>query len=195
MCRRGSHNILRADDGATVIEFAVVVPVLLFLVMGIVEYNLAMYATAVLEGATTAAAREGKTGYTAAGQSQQSYIYGIVQNRTSALFNPSLLSISSKSYAGFADIGQPEPCISPPTAPCPGTPGVNFVDVNHNGQWDADQGAAGLGGAGDIVVYTVTYPWTVVTPFLKNILGTNGVFTVTSSSVVKNEPYSTGASR
>jgi Flp pilus assembly pilin Flp len=183
-------NIVRNAQGSTAVEYAMVLPILLLFIMGSLEYDLVMYGMTVLEGATTTAAREGKTGYTASGMSQQQYIYGVVQTRVSGLMNPANLTISSKSYANFAAIGQPEPCISPTLPPCPGTPGVNFVDVNHNGTWDQDQGAAGLGGAGDIVVYTVTYPWQIITPFLKNVIGTSGVFTLTSSAVVKNEPYS-----
>jgi Flp pilus assembly protein TadG len=192
MLKRRIFSMIRDSDGATVIEYAIILPVLLLLIMGIIEYNTMMYASAVLEGSTIAAAREGATGYVAAGQpSRQAYIYSLVQQHSAGLLNPASLAISSKSYAAFNDIGQPEPCISPPTPPCPGTPGVNFVDVNGNGTWDQDQGAAGLGGAGDIVVYTVTYPWPIYTPILRPFLGTGGTFTLTSSSVVKNEPYST----
>jgi hypothetical protein len=195
MLARHCSNLIRCAKGATVIEFAVVLPVVLLFIMGIMEYNMIMYGMAVIEGATNIAARAGKTGYTASGESQQDYVYGIAQGLVSGLLDPTQLTISSKSYANFADIGQPEPCISPPSPPCPGTPGVNFVDVNHNGIWDSDQGAAGLGGSGDIVVYTLTYPWHITTPFLQNVIGNNGVFNLTASAVVKNEPYSIGTSR
>lgn len=184
-------RILVCARGSAIVEYAIILPILMLMVMGIVEYNMMMYATSILDGATTAAAREGATGYTSGTGSRQAYIYSIVQARTAALLNPNNLSISSKSYANFADIGQPEPCITP--SPCPGTPGVNFVDVNGNGTWDQDQGAAGLGGAGDIVVYTVTYPWKIYTPMLRPFLGTNGTVTLASSSVVKNEPYTTSS--
>jgi hypothetical protein len=39
---------------------------------------------------------------------------------------------------------------------------------------DADLGVAGLGGAGDVVVYSLSYPWTALTPLLAPFLnGTN----------------------
>jgi hypothetical protein len=67
---------------------------------------------------------------------------------------------------------------------------VNFVDVNGNGQWDDDMGKAGLGNPGDVVVYTVTYPWPIMTPLMKPIIGNS--ITLTARSVVRNEPYGTG---
>lgn len=185
-----SHSLLHRAEGSTLVEYAVVLPILLLLMMGVVEYNTIMYAMAVLDGSIATAAREGSTGYVASGQTRQQFIYGLLQSRAQGLMQAANLSIASKSYADFASIGKPEPCITPSLAPCPGTPGVNFVDVNGNGIWDQDQGAAGLGGAGDIVVYTASYPWPVYTPILRPFLGSNGTFTLSASAVVKNEPYS-----
>jgi Flp pilus assembly pilin Flp len=193
MAEQRLRNILHDMQGAAVVEYAIVLPVLLLLICGIVEYDLVMYGEGILDGATTFAAREGKTGYAPSGESQQTYIYGIVQSRVSGFLNPNQLNISSKSYASFSGIGQPEPCIpATQSPPCnqPLVAGQTYVDVNHNGQWDSDEGAAGLGGANDIVVYTVTYPWHVTTPFLQSVLGVNGIFTLSASAVVKNEPYS-----
>lgn len=188
-------SLMRATRGATAVEYAMLAPVLMLLLVGIIEYNAMMYAATVLEGATAIASRQGKTGYVAAGMSQQDYIYGIIQDRVTGILTPSQLTITSKSYANLAVVGDPEPCISPPASPCTGTPGVNFVDVNHNGMWDADQGTTGLGASGDIVVYTVTYPWKIMTPIMLSFLGTNGTFTLTSSSIVRNEPYTIGVTR
>ncbi len=188
-------RLMRATRGATAVEYALLAPVLMLLLVGIIEYNAMMYAATVLEGATAIASRQGKTGYVQSGMSQQDYIYGIIQNRVTGILTPGQLSIASKSYANLAVVGKPEPCISPPLTPCNGTPGVNFVDVNHNGMWDADQGTTGLGASGDIVVYTVTYPWKIMTPIMLDFLGTNGTFTLTSSSIVRNEPYTIGVTR
>ena len=192
---RDAVKLLRATQGATAVEYAILAPVLLLLLVGIIEYNAMMYASTVLEGATAIASRQGKTGYVASGMSQQDYIYGVVQNRVSGILTPAQLQITSKSYANLAVVGKPEPCVSPPATPCNGTPGINFVDVNHNGIWDSDQGAAGLGTSGDIVVYTVTYPWKIMTPIMLSYLGTNGTFTLTSSSIVRNEPYTIAVTR
>lgn len=67
--------------------------------------------------------------------------------------------------------------------------GEAYTDVNGNGQWDADMASAGVGNAGDIVVYAVRYPWTVVTPIISDIVGNNGVVNITTHAVTKNEPF------
>ena len=64
--------------------------------------------------------------------------------------------------------------------------GEPFTDVNGNGSWDNDMGVAGLGGAGDIVVYKVDYTWGLLTDFLKPYTGD---LTFTTGVAVRDEPY------
>ena len=197
------NTIISKENGATALEYAIVAPVLFFIIMATLEFCLISYASAVLTGATISAARLAKTGYdntgstglcAATGQTRVQFITCVVNSKISGLMNASNLQITSKSYSNFSNIGQPEPYtdlyglgyyVS----------GDPYTDVNGNGQWDSDMGLAGLGGAGDIVVYKVSYPWKIYTPFLQNILGNNGIFTISASSVVKNEPYGTSSSR
>jgi hypothetical protein len=50
-------------------------------------------------------------------------------------------------------------------------------------------GVAGLGGSGDIVLYTVTYDWTTWTHLVDPLFGKDGKITLTASTAVRNEPY------
>lgn len=207
-------GILRHNEGATAVEYALIAPVLLLLLMGTLEFNLIMYASAVLEGATNYAARLAKTGYTnssatspcstttGTAQSELQYITFVTQGRVNGLMNPCNITTSSKYYGEYGYIGQAEPYCIPSTGICYGygsgngngpgyVPGDTYTDINGNGQWDADIGLAGLGGPGDIVVYTVSYPWPIMTPIMKKFFGNSGTITLTSSAVVKNEPYPT----
>ena len=180
----------RCERGVSAIEFALVAPVLLLIVTGIIEFSLIMFTASVLEGATTDTARLGKTGYVATGTTRQQEIINKVDASTAGLLDPTKITVTSEVYSAFSNVGQPEPCIKPTTPPCPGTPGVNFVDINGNGTWDQDMGAAGLGNPGDVVVYTVSYPWKIVTPIVSAIIG--NTFTITARTVIRNEPYNTG---
>jgi hypothetical protein len=49
--------------------------------------------------------------------------------------------------------------------------------------------AGSIGGAGDLVEIRVTYLWKVFFPIFQSSFGTNGVLTISSSTVVKNEPF------
>jgi Flp pilus assembly protein TadG len=180
-------HFARCQNGVTAIEFALIAPVLIMIMMGIIEFSLIMFTSSVMEGATNETARLGKTGYVATGLTRQQEITNTITSKTSGLLNPTRITITTTVYSNFNNIGKPEPCLSPTTPPCPGTPGINFVDVNGNGVWDTDMGQAGLGNAGDIVVYSVSYPWPIFTPVIQAIFGTT--YTITARSVVRNEPY------
>jgi Flp pilus assembly protein TadG len=187
--RKGLRAFIVAEAGVTAVEFAIIAPVLLLLLMGILEFALIMLAANVLESATTISARLGSTGFaTGGGISRQQTILNSIDAHAGTLLNVNNVTITSESYTQYDQIGQPEP-YTDTNHNGQYDPGEPYVDVNGNGQWDADMGTAGLGNSGDIVVYTVSYPWAIMTPIMSNLIGTGGIYTITTHAVVKNEPY------
>ena len=184
-----SRNFLRAQDGVTAVEFAMIAPVFLLIICGILEFSMIMFTTSVMENATTNTSRLGKTGFVPSGMTRQQAIINNVASKTAGLLDSTKIVITSKVYSDFTKIGKPEPCLNPVTPPCPGTSGINFSDTNGNGTWDTDMGTAGLGNEGDVVVYSVNYPWPIMTPLMVPILGS--IYTITVRSVVRNEPFGT----
>jgi Flp pilus assembly pilin Flp len=189
------HRLHKAESGATLIEFALVLPPLLLLVIGMFEVATAMFVSTSVESALREASRYGITGSQPAnGQTRQQQILQIIRDHTFGFLDPATTAISFKTYASFQDVGQPEPFVdTPPPGPLANgkyDPGENFTDLNGNGQWDADRGTNGVGNAGDVVQYKVDYDWHLMTPFLSQILGNNGVLHMSASLVVRNEPYS-----
>jgi Flp pilus assembly protein TadG len=204
MLKRWHGFISRRVEGHAILEFAIVLPVMLLLIMGIVEYSLIMFASAVLEGATNYAARVGQTGYyisssTGAAcaptatqvandtqiQLQSLYIVCIAGTRVTGLFDTTQLSLTATDYSGFSSSNTPTftSCSNSPSATAITTP-------------PSCSSLQNFGSAGDVVVYTLSYPWHIITPLLQPFLCTDctnnpGVFTISSSAVVKNEPYST----
>lgn len=180
-------RFLRDTAGVTAVEFAFVAPVLLLLIFGILEFSLIMLATNMMESATAISSRLGKTGYSSAGNSREATILASIAKHAGMILDTSQLTITSKYYEQFDAIGDAEPWNDK------NHNGIaeagEYTDVNGNGQYDSDMGLAGYGNADDIVVYTVSYPWRIATPILSNIIGTNGIFTITTHAVVKNEPY------
>lgn len=178
----------RANEGVSAIEFAIVVPVLLLLIFGIVEFATIMLVANIMENATSISSRLGKTGYTASGQSRSDTIRASVIARAGGLVDSNKLTITSKFYKQFDQINNAEPWND---ANGNGLAEVGeYTDINGNGQYDSDMGLAGFGNAEDIVVYTVNYPWSIMTPIMREIIGNgNGEFPITARAVVKNEPY------
>lgn len=180
--------LLRADDGVSAIEFAIVAPVLVMLVFAIIEFSLIMVVYNVMESATSISSRLGKTGFVVAGQTREQTILNSIKDRAGNLIKGDMLTVTSKFYKQFDQINDPEPYID---ANGNGNydNGENYTDVNGNAQWDADMGASGYGSANDVVVYSVSYPWPIATPIIRELVGSDGAYTITTHAVVKNEPY------
>lgn len=182
-------SLTRCTRGATIVEFAIVAPVLFLLIMGILEFGLIFFTTTVLEGATNVGARIGKTGYTAAG-SREDYIRSEIVRLSGGYLDPDLIDIRILSYDAFDNVSQPEPCLTDKCRDSDGAPGVDYVDVNGNSSWDSDMGVAGAGAAGAVVLYRVTYPWKLVTPLFSTMIGDHrGNFDITAIATVRNEPF------
>ncbi|MDA5193918.1 TadE/TadG family type IV pilus assembly protein [Govanella unica] len=185
---------LRKDqEGATALEFALIAPVLFLLTFGTLEMGLAMLAQQIMESATFTASRLGKTGYSANGNFEDqtarlTAMRKILNDRAGILLDANKISITTKAYNQFDQIGQPEPFIDT-NGNGIRDEGENYTDVNMNGKYDSDMGADGLGNAKQVVVYTVTYPWTLKTPFIGRVMGNNGVLNLSARTVVQNEPY------
>ena len=177
-----------AEGGVTAIEFAVVAPVMCILIMGIIEFAVVMMVYNVMEGATATSARTGKTDYIDGSGTRQQTILDQITARAGSLLDPTKLTVTTKYYKQYDQIGDPEPYVDT-NHNGQYDPGEPFTDINGNGVWDADMGQSGFGSAGDIVVYTVSYPWPISTPIVSSFIGTNGIFTITTHAVVKNEPY------
>lgn len=189
LSRLSLRGLLRREDGVTTLEFSLVAPTLMLLIMGTVEIGLAMYAQHVMEGATFAASRLGKTGYTEEGRSQEELIREILERRAGMLLDMDRVQLTSKAYQQFDQIGQPEPFIDA-NGNGERDVGENYTDVNGNGQYDSDMGADGYGNAEEVVVYTVTYPWPVFTPIIGHFIANqDGHVNLTARTVVRNEPY------
>jgi Flp pilus assembly protein TadG len=179
-------RFLHSQGGLSTVEFAFVAPILVLLVMGTVEFSLIMFTMATMESATAATARTGKTGYIAPGMTRQQTIINTITSRTAGLLNPALFIISTTVYPNFDNVSQPEP-YTDSNGNGSYSVGEPFTDINGNGTWDEDMGAAGLGNAGDIVVYNISYPWPINTPLIGLITG--NPYNITVRTVVKNEPF------
>lgn len=186
------RHLARCERGTTAMEFAFVLPIMLFFTIGILEFSMMFMAQNVLENATNFASREGKTGHIGEGMTRDEYMLYLIQSRINRLMDIEEVTIDTKVYKSLQDVGKPEPYTD--TSPNNGhyDIGEAYTDTNANGQWDPDMGIEGYGNAGEVVVYTVTYPWHLLTPFLGNVLGTDGIIDLSSRILVKNEPYGNG---
>ena len=181
----------RNEDGATIVEFALIAPTLMLFVMGIIEVAMVLFVSMLLEGSVREAGRYGITGYVYQGFDRIAIIRKIVEQNTIGLVDMDKVKIETLTYQSFSAVGQPEP-FSDTNGNGQHDAGEAFNDVNGNGTWDDDMGVNGVGGPGDIVIYTITYDWPLLTTFLGDLMGRAGIMQLSASYAVRNEPWDIG---
>ena len=173
-----------AQDGAAAIEFAIVAPVFILLVLGLFDLGHMAYCRAVLSGVVERAARSSslETGDTTAADL-------MVKNAIKPILPNATITTTRKSYFDFADIGRAEKFTDTNgNGTC--NAGEPYVDENRSGQWESDVGKGGNGGANDVVLYTVTVTYKPIftAAFMS---GYNVNRTMTAVGVRKNQPFAT----
>lgn len=181
------RGLWKKREGSAAIEFALLAPVFFYLVFAVIEIFAFMLTQSILESAVRNSARSGLTGYTPSGLDRATYISQQVENEV-FFVDPDNIQMETLIYSNFADINQPEPFVDENTDGFYDV-GEPYTDINGNGAWDSDMGLAGLGGAGDIVVYRVSYLWNFMTPLIGDMMSPSGSIEISSSAVVRNEPF------
>lgn len=176
-------RLARDDKGVTLIEFAMVVPVLAVLLMGLFDLGYRSYAASVLQGALHDAARTATVGgYT------MPQIDARVRQQLSHFASVGSVTTATSSYYDFSAVSMPEKITSDTAPTGQYNAGDCFEDANGNGSYDLDRGRGGMGGADDIVRYTVTLTYPRVFP-MAGLLGWSESETITSNTVLRNQPY------
>jgi Flp pilus assembly protein TadG len=189
--RPRAARVLADRRGATIADFAVVLPVMLVVILGLSDLTYQAYVQAVLTGAMQKAGRDSSlqdNSTTTAGAT----IDQQVMNQVWSVAKGATWQSSRKSYAQYGYI-TPEPYedinnngVYDPTVDC-------FTDLNGNRSRDLDPGLTGQGGANDVVVYTMTIRYTRLSP-IGSIIGWSQTPTATATTILKNQPYATQTS-
>jgi len=147
--------------GSVAVEMALISPLFFMMLMGIMESCLMFGAQQLLENAAYNTSRLAKTGFVSSGQTQAQTVSQI-------------LTTELQSYGALIN-----------------TANVTMTETDYNSfsSAAAGGGTSGYGTEQQIVVYTITYPWKLFTPMLSAIIGTNGIVGLTSTIVVRNEPF------
>jgi Flp pilus assembly protein TadG len=185
--RAQTDSIKDNNCGASLIEFAIVAPVLFLFLIGFIEFAMIAFTNSVLEGATNIGSRIGRTGFTE-GIAREDYIRNEIQRLSGGFLDVNRIDINILAYDSFANIGREEEYIDA-NGNGQWDAGETYTDTNGNGQWDADRGIAGAGGRNAVVLYRVTYPWELFTPIMSGIIGNQGVYEITAVATVRNERF------
>jgi Flp pilus assembly pilin Flp len=178
------------EDGASILEFGLIAPVVMVMMLGTMDIGHSYFVRATLDGAMQNAARssslEGSSTLTA-----QELVDVRVKSVILDLAPNATITATRRYYKTFSDaaLARAETVIEPPqTADLKCDPGESFMDANENGVWDSDGGSDGQGGAKDIVIikFKVSYPRLFP---LAPMLGWPANVELESNSILANQPY------
>ena len=162
--RKEASKRLFNTKGSTAIEFAIVAPVFLLLLIGAFEVGAIMLVKTTLETAVYQVSRFGRTGSSVAGQTPQQVAVSLADEYSFGIVNASNLVLTVTPYASFSAM--------PTLNAAPNTGVQNF------------------GTANQAVLYTLSYNWNFFTPLVGKYLSPNGTsITLTASAIVENEPF------
>lgn len=177
---------LREDRrGSTIVEFAVVAPTILVLIMGSMDLAYRGYATSLLEGELQKAARDaGMEG----GNQKLDQIETKVKNQVKVIVKNASFSPVRASYTSYLT-AKPER-FTDSNGNNQRDAGECFDDVNANSSWDADPGNAGQGGANDVTAYSMTMSYPRLFP-MYGLLGWPKDEVIAVKTYLRNQPYGT----
>ena len=180
------RSFLCRRDGSASVEFAFGVPALLAFFITIAEVAYLIFLSSTLENAVLHASRYGITGAeTGTSTTRIERVLEIIEQQTFGQIPAADLTVETLIFSQFSEIGQSEP-FADENGNGSYDAGEAFTDVNGNAVWDSDIGTAGLGGAGDIVLYRVRYTPPSLTGF--GDWATNQI-ELSAAVAVRNEPF------
>lgn len=182
VCRKALRGLLSDRRGVTSIEFVIVAPMFLMLVIGCLDLGQLVYAKGVLDGAVEKAARDSslETGDTSLADSR-------VEKVIKKVLPGATVASTRKSYFDFVNANKGEK-LDDANGDGECSPGESYTDRNGNQRWDDDLGKDGNGGANDVIVYTVTvaYDPTFQVPLVPMDWARREI---TSTAVKRNQPF------
>lgn len=173
-------------QGATIVEFAIVAPILVLIIMFLFDTGYYFYARAILGGEVQAAGRA--SALETASDTNRALLDASVETAVKRLVGGGTFSfnrLSFKSYGraqsraeAFVDSNGDNICNN----------NESFDDANRNGIRDTDSGVQGQGGAKDVTIYSVTLRYNRMFP-MASLLGWSQQVSMTAHTILRNQPF------
>lgn len=201
--KRKLLNFIYKNDGATIIEFAVVAPLFFLLVFALVEFGMILYSKVIIEGIALEVTRTASLGKPNDAQcsnskSREDYIKCFVKYKSAVLINGDKTQVQILRI-GDGGTSVPDICFdtNPPSSDqdkCD-----VYQEVNGKAGYQGIQ-ASNLGVGGQVIEVRISYPWSILMPLVGEFFKTTdnkgnsrNSFMVTASTVIRNEPFPTAS--
>jgi len=190
-------NLIRsmsADErGVTIIEFAIVAPVLIVMLLGGFDLVHQSYVRSVLQGALNDAARRAAVEdpeFVAAGDTLEERVANLIIGQVDPIAPNAEIEIEQSNFYDFSGIGNPEKLMTDvnENGQYDESDGDCFADLDEDGEYDTDTGREGIGGANDVVFYEATLTMPRLVP-LHGFLGVAPEYNLRAETAIRNQPY------
>jgi hypothetical protein len=159
----------RNCNGATAVEFALIFPIFFLMVFSIIEFGMIMTVQSIISSSALEASRYGTTGstYGKLGRdgkaiTRKTLVENTINDKISAL--PFYDQAKHPVTIQLSSLGK----IESPTSKTPIT---------------------SAGGPDEVIEYKIIYTWDILSPIMYPILGMDGKFNISASTVIKNESF------
>jgi len=161
---------LRSEAGSVAVEFALIAPIFLALLIAIIETALVFFSQQVLQTAVNQSARQIMTGQAQTQQLTAAQFAKAVCGNLTAMFNCTNLYVNVQKFASFSTVSMLNP---------PQNGSLNNSSMNYS---------PGVGG--DIEVVQLFYLWpTLIAPLGFNLGKMNGEYLLVATAAFRNEPF------
>lgn len=164
-------RVLCRDDGVSALEFALIGPAFIALLVALLQVGMVFFLQQVLQTSTTQTARLIMTGQAQTQKLSAAEFVQHVCTNAGSLFNCANLYANVQTFSSFS--------------------GITMDNPISNGSFNSAQLSYAMGGPGDIVLVQVFYQLPVLPgPLSLNLSRTgNGDALLVGTSVFRNEPY------
>jgi Flp pilus assembly protein TadG len=182
------RQLRRDREGATLVEFAFVAPVLVLMLMGLFDIAHTQYTSSVLYGAMQKAARD----YTleSAGTSEATIDERVKDQVRSVMPNGATITFTKTNFEDFKNVNEPEEYTDTNNN---GTCDNNepYKDANNSGFWDVNRGRGGVGAGRDVILYSANVTYARLFP-MHSMIGLPANVSLNATSVLRRQPFDQG---
>ncbi|MCW8915936.1 MAG: pilus assembly protein [Magnetovibrio sp.] len=173
----------RGTQGVVALEFALIAPVFLYLLMGILEVSILLFVNSVVDGAAQSAARKIRTGEAQqSGDTETAFRTELCASITS-IYDCNDIELDVSTHSTFSSVSIPDVKVN-------GNGDLVYVDGDSDDSNDVLYVASvTAGGASEISVVHVIYSWDFATPMIGELVGDGSSISLFTTVVFRNEPY------
>lgn len=191
------RRLIRERRGVSVVEFGLMIIPFTLVMVGLIDISYQMYVGSVLQGAANDAARiitveSPNLGTT--GSLQDRMKQAVMARMQNIDMSGAVYTVTADTYNRYGDFGQPERLTNDKNKNGKYDAGDCWLDTNPNGTYDTSAaGSSGVGGADDVVRFTVNLKMPRLIP-IGRLWGDTNQLDMNVTTAIKRQPYRDQAS-